>query len=166
MRFQHILHVRPPVSLSVLPERRYNSETIKAEGCGGSRGSGKRHLRSPTVTDMRFFSTLALPVTPFAVSATAVTWDPVYDDGTRSLSTVACSDGTNGLLTKGYAVFKDLPTFPNIGGSSVVESWNSPNCGSPSFTQFDPMTDTHGSPYNRHLLEYHLPRPDNHSNGN
>jgi hypothetical protein len=114
---------------------------------------------------MRFFSTLALLVAPFAVSATVVTWDPVYDDGTRSLSTVACSDGSNGLLTKGYAVFKDLPTFPNIGGSSVVASWNSPNCGSPRFTQFDLMTDAHGLLYNRHLLEYYLPGSDNHSDG-
>lgn len=78
---------------------------------------------------MKFVSTVTLLAAPFAISATHVSWDFVYDQGTQSLSTVACSDGSNGLLTKGYNVFDDLPTFPNIGGSSVVASWNSPSCG-------------------------------------
>lgn len=79
---------------------------------------------------MKFVSAIALLVAPFAIGATRVSWDSVYDQGTQSLSTVTCSDGSNGLLTKGYNIFKDLPTFPDIGGSSVVASWNSPNCGS------------------------------------
>lgn len=79
---------------------------------------------------MRLVSIIALLAAPFAIGATRVSWDSVYDQGTQSLSTVACSNGANGLQTKGYNVFDDLPTFPNIGGSSVVASWNSPNCGS------------------------------------
>jgi len=78
---------------------------------------------------MKFVSIIALLVTPFAASAERVSWDSVYDNGEGSLATVACSDGPNGLLTKGYDVFGDLSTFPNIGGSSVVPGWNSPNCG-------------------------------------
>ena len=95
---------------------------------------------------MKSVSILALFVVPFSVSATRITWDPVYDQGTQSLSTVACSDGSNGMLTKGYNLFGDLPTFPNIGGSSVVADWNSPNCGSPHFTEFGSVTDARGSP--------------------
>ncbi|KDQ59716.1 hypothetical protein JAAARDRAFT_33287 [Jaapia argillacea MUCL 33604] len=58
-----------------------------------------------------------------------VTYDTTYDIGSQSLSTVACSDGVNGLLTKGYTTFSSLPTFPNIGGAQAVAGWNSPNCG-------------------------------------
>ena len=84
---------------------------------------------------MKSVSIIALLVAPFAVSATHVSWDSVYDQGTESLADVACSDGPNGLLTKGYSEFEDLPSFPYIGGSSVA-SWNSPYCGSSRFTPF------------------------------
>jgi hypothetical protein len=86
---------------------------------------------------MKFVSITALIVAPFAISATRVSGDSTYDQGTQSLSTVSCSDGTNGLLTKGYNLFQDLPTFPNIGGSSVIASYNSPNCGSSHSTELD-----------------------------
>ncbi|KAF8577426.1 hypothetical protein K439DRAFT_1639753 [Ramaria rubella] len=33
----------------------------------------------------------------------------------HSLSIVACSNGVNGLLTKGFTTFDSLPTFTNIG---------------------------------------------------
>jgi hypothetical protein len=86
---------------------------------------------------MKFLSVFALFALPLAVSATLITDDPVFDNATESLSVVACSDGANGMLTKGYNVFGDLPTFPNIGGSSAVAGWNSPNCGSPCLAEFD-----------------------------
>ena len=47
-----------------------------------------------------------------------------------SLSTVACSDGSHGLLTKGFSTFGSLPHFPNIGGAQAVGGWNSASCGS------------------------------------
>ncbi|KAF5344222.1 hypothetical protein D9756_011251 [Leucocoprinus leucothites] len=62
--------------------------------------------------------------------ASSVRYDPVYDQKTGSLSTVACSNGPNGLLTRGYKTFGDLPSFPNIGGASAVTGWNSAKCGS------------------------------------
>ena len=93
---------------------------------------------------MRFTSIIALLATPFAISAARVSWASVYDPGTQSLSTMACSDGSNGLLTKGYNFLGDLPTFPNIGGCSMVTSWNSPNCGSPLLA-LSYMSDVGGS---------------------
>ncbi|KAJ6260451.1 hypothetical protein Dda_4677 [Drechslerella dactyloides] len=70
-----------------------------------------------------------------AVSATSVSWDPVYDNAGQSLATVACSDGANGLLTK----FPDVKTLgdlkgklkPNVypAGVSEITGWNNPSCG-------------------------------------
>lgn len=114
---------------------------------------------------MKFASIIALLTAPFAISATRVSWDSVYDQGTQSLSTVECSDGSNGLLTKGFNVFKDLPTFPNIGGSSEVASWNSPNCGSSHPTELDLEAEIIYSPCNRYLLERHLSGRDDHTDG-
>ena len=71
---------------------------------------------------------------PNALGATtsttvSVSYDQAYDNGAASLTTVSCSDGTNGLLTKGYTTFSSLPSFPNIGGTSAVPGWNSDQCG-------------------------------------
>ena len=65
-----------------------------------------------------------------AVLATRVGYDTVYDNPNGSLSTVACSDGSNGMLTKGYTTFGSLPSFPNIGAAQAIAGWNSPACGS------------------------------------
>ncbi|EIW60955.1 immunomodulatory protein, partial [Trametes versicolor FP-101664 SS1] len=60
---------------------------------------------------------------------TSVSFDPVYDNANNSLAIVACSDGSNGLLTKGFTTFGSLPSFPNIGGAPAVEGFNSAACG-------------------------------------
>lgn len=56
----------------------------------------------------------------------------VYDDnlctGSRSLNTVSCSTGANGLITRGFSTFSTLPSFPALGGFPGV-GWNSTNCG-------------------------------------
>ncbi|TVY49230.1 Protein SnodProt1 [Lachnellula cervina] len=62
-------------------------------------------------------------------SAITVSYDTGYDDGSRSLTAVSCSDGTNGLITKGYSTQSSLPTFPLIGGASTIAGWNDANCG-------------------------------------
>ncbi|KAI8984927.1 Cerato-platanin [Trametes punicea] len=74
---------------------------------------------------------LALTFTALVSSAFAVTvsYDQTYDNSSGDLHTVACSDGPNGLLTKGFTTFGSLPNFPNIGGAAAVAGWNSPNCG-------------------------------------
>lgn len=59
-----------------------------------------------------------------------MSWDSGYDDAGRSLATVACSTGDNGLMTKyNWSTQGDVANFPYIGGSDAVSGWNSPNCG-------------------------------------
>ncbi|TFK45635.1 epl1 protein [Heliocybe sulcata] len=77
---------------------------------------------------MKFFVALAALVS--SVAAITVSYDTTYDNGGQSLDTVACSDGTDGLTTKGFSTFNSLPDFPYIGGSDSVAGWNSANCGS------------------------------------
>ena len=72
-----------------------------------------------------------LAVLPAARSVTVlVQYDTVYDNPSTSLNTVACSDGKNGMITKGYQTFGSLPSFPDIGAASAVEGYNSASCGS------------------------------------
>lgn len=75
---------------------------------------------------MKFAAILALLPSTLAVT---LSYDPTYDNRGGSLSTVACSDGPNGLLTAGFPTFGSLPNFPHIGGAAAVEGWNSLNCG-------------------------------------
>ncbi|KAI8999131.1 immunomodulatory protein [Trametes punicea] len=65
---------------------------------------------------------------PSALGVT-VSYDPAYDKASSSLRTVACSDGTHGLLTQGFTTLGALPHFPNIGGAAAVAGWNSAQCG-------------------------------------
>ena len=58
------------------------------------------------------------------------TYDNTYDNPKNSLDIVACSNGPNGLITKGFTTFGSLPDFPYIGGAPAVKGWNSPKCGS------------------------------------
>ncbi len=63
-------------------------------------------------------------------SAVNVSFDTVYDNSSESLDNVACSTGTNGLITRGFTTFGTLPTFPRIGGAPAVTGFNSAACGS------------------------------------
>lgn len=57
----------------------------------------------------------------------AVSYDTGYDDRSRSLNVVACSDGSNGLITRyGWQTQGSIPRFPYIGGYEGVAGWNSP----------------------------------------
>ncbi|OJJ47158.1 hypothetical protein ASPZODRAFT_53486, partial [Penicilliopsis zonata CBS 506.65] len=69
------------------------------------------------------------PVSKAAGTSITVAYDQKYDVADSSLTTVACSDGANGLITKGYKTFGSVPGFPNIGGAPTVAGWNSSNCG-------------------------------------
>ena len=75
------------------------------------------------------FSLFALTFTYASATTMTVSYDETYDNAGQSLDTVACSDGPNGLITKGFSTFGSLPDFPNIGGAAAVAGWNSPNCG-------------------------------------
>ena len=80
---------------------------------------------------MKFISFIT-PLLAFipAAHSVLVQYDTVYDNPATSLNTVACSDGKNGLITKGYKTFGSLPSFPHIGAASAVEGYNSTSCGS------------------------------------
>jgi len=54
----------------------------------------------------------------------------------ESTSTVACSDGANGLQAKGYYTLQGL--YPNVGAASFIK-WNSPQCGT-CWTLTNPQT--------------------------
>ena len=55
-------------------------------------------------------------------------YDTGYDDGSRSLTAVSCSDGQNGLITRyGWQTQGQIPKFPYIGAAAAVEGWNSAN---------------------------------------
>ncbi|KAL7282975.1 hypothetical protein ACG7TL_002393 [Trametes sanguinea] len=96
-------------------------------------GRNSPPLRSSSDIKNTFtFKTLAIAALAlFVPSALGVTvsYDQTYDNSGASLATVACSDGTNGLLTKGFSTFGSLPHFPNIGGAAVIPGWNSDQCG-------------------------------------
>jgi hypothetical protein len=66
---------------------------------------------------------------PFLALADTVAYDRAYDVSSSSLNSVACSDGANGLESRGFTTFGSLPNFPHIGAVSAVAGWNSPNCG-------------------------------------
>ena len=84
-----------------------------------------------TAISLSLLADLFPPTTLGATTATtvSVSFDQTYDNAGTSLATVSCSDGSHGLLTKGYTTFGSLPSFPNIGGASVVTGWNSDQCG-------------------------------------
>ncbi|KAI0886154.1 SnodProt1 [Annulohypoxylon maeteangense] len=64
-----------------------------------------------------------------ASSAISVSYDTGYDDRSRSLTAVSCSDGTNGLITRyGWQTQGNIPSA-YIGGADTIAGWNSPNCG-------------------------------------
>ncbi|EFW99471.1 epl1 protein [Grosmannia clavigera kw1407] len=74
------------------------------------------------------FSALALFAS--AASAVSVSYDTGYDDSSRSLTVVSCSDGTNGLITRyGWQTQGSVSKFPYIGGADAIAGWNSANCG-------------------------------------
>ncbi|KDR81919.1 hypothetical protein GALMADRAFT_240231 [Galerina marginata CBS 339.88] len=74
------------------------------------------------------FSAILFTLFPAAL-AINVSFDTTYDNSGQSLATVACSDGSHGLLTRGFTTFGSLPKFPHIGGAPAVTGFNSPNCG-------------------------------------
>ncbi|OSX58786.1 hypothetical protein POSPLADRAFT_1173041 [Postia placenta MAD-698-R-SB12] len=58
-----------------------------------------------------------------------ITYNTFYDNADTSLNDTACSNGANGLITRGYTTLGSLPIFPYIGGSFAVPHWNSTGCG-------------------------------------
>lgn len=79
---------------------------------------------------MQFSNILSIFPLAAAAQAVSVSYDTGYDDGSRSLTAVSCSDGANGLITKyGWQTQGQIRNFPYIGGVDAVGGWNSPSCG-------------------------------------
>lgn len=91
---------------------------------------------------MHFFhgivlSFAALIVPALAQTSVSISYDTTYDDSTASLDIVACSDGANGLITKGFTTIGSLPSFPRVGGAAAIAGWNSASCGTCWQLSFD-----------------------------
>ncbi|KAG7094414.1 hypothetical protein E1B28_008013 [Marasmius oreades] len=78
---------------------------------------------------MKFF-VAAIALLTSSVAAIQLQYDNHYDDSGASLTTVACSDGPNGLITRGYSTFGSLPGFPHIGAVDAITGYGSNKCGS------------------------------------
>ncbi|KAI0172849.1 SnodProt1 [Hypoxylon sp. FL1284] len=64
-----------------------------------------------------------------ASSAVTVSYDTGYDDASRSMTAVSCSDGVNGLTTRyGWQTQGAIPAA-YIGGADTIAGWNSASCG-------------------------------------
>jgi len=75
-------------------------------------------------------ATLLSIITPLVSAGTGTaSWDSTYDNGALSTLSVACSDGVNGLYTKGIKTLSAVPGFPMVGAAPTIAGWNSPNCG-------------------------------------
>ncbi|KAI1815598.1 eliciting plant response-like protein [Poronia punctata] len=79
---------------------------------------------------MQIINLLGLISAATSALAASVAYDQGYDDASRPLASVACSDGANGLTTRhGWTTQGQIPRFPNIGAASAVAGWNSTGCG-------------------------------------
>ncbi|OKL60005.1 Allergen Asp f 15 [Talaromyces atroroseus] len=82
---------------------------------------------------MAFFTANASPTTTSSTTGTGtsinVQYDTTYDNSAESINSVSCSDGTNGLGTKGYNTLGAVPGYPLVGAAPTISGWNSANCG-------------------------------------
>ena len=97
----------------------------------------------PTIL-ITFLAPLAL-----AGEAATLSFDPVYSTPSTSTLNLACSDGANGLYTKGFPTLGSLSKYPNVVASPEIQGmlyisipnfiinsadekyvgWNSAQCG-------------------------------------
>ncbi|KAG2037824.1 Cerato-platanin-domain-containing protein [Suillus americanus] len=107
----------------------------------GHTGPAQSHLTRAVIQVLLSVFHVSLPSTQVKV-----TYDNVYSNPTTSLSNVACSNGVNGLLTKGYTTFGSIPSFPRIGGIPNL-TWNSTLCGTCWNLRYTTPSGTHESIY-------------------
>jgi hypothetical protein len=106
------------------PKLLFESLQLNTHWSRHPRVSNKPRFTMKLANTFAFFTILLTSVNAFTAS-----YDTGYDDPKRSLSTVSCSDGPNGLLTRGFTTFGSLPKYPFVGGAPAVTGWNSPGCG-------------------------------------
>ena len=66
-----------------------------------------------------------------------ITYNPIYDNGSTSLSTLACAQWAK---DNNFKTLSDVPGYPFVGGSSAAANGNTANCGE-CFSITDPQTD-------------------------
>ena len=64
-----------------------------------------------------------------SASSVPVEYDTQYDNPKALTDSVTCSGGTNGIETKGYDTYGNVPAFPHIGGADFIK-YDSTSCGS------------------------------------
>lgn len=84
---------------------------------------------APADTTSTTPATTTPSASPAATTAVRVLYDTTYDNSSFPISSLACSDGPNGLEGKGYNTLGQLPDFPYVGASPTIPEWDSPNCG-------------------------------------
>ncbi|KAF3390732.1 Heat-stable 19 kDa antigen [Talaromyces pinophilus] len=85
-------------------------------------------MKFTTLHATLFTLSTSLALAANSTETATATFDTAYDDTDLSLSTVTCSNGENGLVTKGYGTIGDLPT-QDVAGSLTIKGWNDANCG-------------------------------------
>lgn len=69
------------------------------------------------------FSLSATVLAQTAPFNTTLSYDPIYDNGNLSTTSITCSNGNNGAICKYCALtLSEIPGWPNIAG------WNSDSC--------------------------------------
>ncbi|MEV0323070.1 hypothetical protein ACIBKX_33900 [Streptomyces sp. NPDC050658] len=58
-----------------------------------------------------------------------VGFDVMYDNPGTSFRYLACSDGSNGFITRGYETLGEVESFPNVVAIDEIAGWNSSYCG-------------------------------------
>jgi len=53
---------------------------------------------------MKLFTATTTAILATAAAAESISYDPGYDDGSRSMNVIACSDGGNGLETREHTI--------------------------------------------------------------
>src|SRR5437773_2632995 len=80
---------------------------------------------------MRLFGLLALASAVAAYGSggekpAVVSYDEIFDNSSYPLTDVSCSNGTHGLITKGWKTFADIPLQEGAGlGAFPSVKWNS-----------------------------------------
>ena len=87
-------------------------------------------LNSKKTSLAAFAVLMSMSISSNAATTDSVVFDQVFDNPDRPMTSVACSDGKNGLITrKGWRTLGNAPKSVYVGGAPAVAGWNSPNCG-------------------------------------
>ncbi|KAF5353300.1 hypothetical protein D9756_007943 [Leucocoprinus leucothites] len=131
MDFTHS-HILSPDILSTIR----HLKQYKNPSCSTGRTRNKVfYTRNQTTTATMQFNVFALIASALAVApalaqpptASVLNYDAQFDNPSGTLGSTACSADVGPL--RGIHTFGDIPTFPHIAGSFLIEGFNSTRCG-------------------------------------